>query len=156
MRALQKAIFGACRQLGLDNEARKDLQLQVCGKASMSEMTDQDMRKVLDRLREDGYQSGAPGPKRYPQAPRADLRLVHVLWLALENAGELDRPGREGLNAFIRSRFEDAWGSVPADVDMLRDAEQIEAIIRALKSWIKRNSVTFDWSRIKCPNAPPL
>ena len=149
MRALQKTIFAACRQLGLDNAARRDLQLQVCGKASMSDMTDDDMRAVLDRLRNDGYSSGVPGPKRYPPAPRADLRLVHVLWKALKDAGELDRPSRDGLNAFIRSRFEDAWGVVPADVDMLRDADKIAAVIRALKAWIKRKSVPFDWSRLE-------
>lgn len=147
MRPLQKAIFGACRQLGLDNDARRDLQLQVCGKSSMSDMDDADMRAVLDRLKEDGYVSGVPGPKQYPIAPRADLRLIHVLWRALKDADELDRPSRAGLNAFIRSRFEDAWGSVPADVDMLRDADKIEAVIRALKAWIKRKNVPFDTSR---------
>ena len=149
MRALQKAIFGACRQLGLDNDARRDLQLKVCGKSSMSDMSDDEMRKVLDQLREDGYVAGTPGPKRYPPAPRADLRLVHVMWKALRDAGELDRPSREGLNAFIRARFGDAWDMVPADVDMLRDADKIAAIIRALKAWMKRKDVPFDWSRIE-------
>ncbi|MEL7167537.1 MAG: regulatory protein GemA [Pseudomonadota bacterium] len=148
MRALQKKIFAGCRELGLDNEARKDLQLQVCGKASMSDMTDEEMQAVVDRLVENGFKPGPKGRRQHPPALRADLRLVHVLWKALRDAGELDRPGREGLNAFIRSRFEDAWGSVPADVDMLRDAEKIEAVIRALKSWIKRKSIPFDFTRI--------
>lgn len=148
MRALEKKIFVGCRELGLDNDARRDLQMQVCGKSSMTEMSQDELQAVVDRLVEDGFKLGPKGRRKHPPAPRADLRLVHVLWKALRDADELDRPGREGLNAFIRSRFEDAWGSVPADVDMLRDAEKIEAVIRALKSWIKRKHVPFDFTRI--------
>jgi len=133
--------------LGLDNDARKDLQFQVCEKTSMSDMTDDELQAVVDRLRENGFKPEGSGAKKHPLAPRADLRLVHVLWKALMDAGELDRPSRAGLNAFIRSQFEDAWGSVPADVDMLRDADKIEAVIQALKSWIKRKGVPFDFGR---------
>ncbi|WP_299370470.1 regulatory protein GemA [uncultured Tateyamaria sp.] len=146
MRALQRTIFVGCAQLGLDNEARKALQLQVCGKSSMTDMTDDEMKAVIDRLRADGF--NPKGKRKHPPAPRSDLRLVHVLWKALQDAGELDRPSREGLNAFIRKRFEDAWGTVPADIDMLRDADKIEAVIAALKAWMKRKSVPFDWARI--------
>ena len=147
MRALQKTIFAGCRELGLDGDARKALQLQVSGKASMADMTDDELQAVVDRLRADGFKPKKKGGKFHPPAPRADLRLIHILWKALKDAGELDRPSREGLNAFIRSRFEDAWGSVPADVDMLRDADKIAAVIRALKAWMKRKDVPFDWDR---------
>ncbi|APE45399.1 GemA protein [Sulfitobacter alexandrii] len=142
-RALQQQIHVACRQLAIDSDARRDLQLAVCGKASMRDMTETDLRAVLDRLKASGFkpQSG----KRRPSAPRADLRLIHVLWRKLGEAGELERPGRAGLNAFIRTRFGDAWASVPADVDMLRDPGQIEAVIAALRAWGKRTGIDFDW-----------
>lgn len=148
-RALQKTIFVACKELGLDNEARRDLQLQVCGKSSMSDMTDAEMTSVIARLKDDGFAPSGSGQFKHPIAPRADLRTIHVLWRVLRDAGELDRPSRAGLNAFVRARFGDAWASVPADIDMLRDADQIEAVIMALKSWIKRKSIPFDWNRIK-------
>ncbi len=74
-------------------------------------------------------------------APRADLRLIHMLWFKLGQAGQLDRPDRAGLNAFIRSRFGAAWGAAPADIDMLRDHNQIEAVIRALKSWCEHKGI---------------
>lgn len=140
-RALQKKIHVACRELGLDGEARRELQEAATGKASMLDMTEGDLRLVLDRL----VKAGFKGPsKRKPAAPRADLRLIHVLWRKLGEAGVLEKPGRAGLNAFIRSRFETSWGAVPADIDMLRDHKQIDMVVEALKQWGRRAGVALD------------
>lgn len=147
-RALQQKIHVACRQLGLDSDARRDLQLAATGKASMRDMTEADLTLVIDRLKANGFVDAKPTKAKHKPAPRADLRLIHVLWTKLGEAGALERPGRAGLNAFIRSRFETKWASVPADVDMLRDHMQIEAVINALVSWGKRAGIDFDWGRI--------
>ena len=147
-RALQKKIHVACRELGLDNDARRDLQLAATGKASMRDMDDGDLKKVITRLKEAGFEDSRPRQTKHKAAPRADLRLIHVLWKKLGDAGHLDRPGRAGLNAFIRSQFGETWQSVPADVDMLRDWKQIDAVINALVSWGKRAGIDFDWQRI--------
>ena len=146
-RALQKQIHVGCRQLGLDSDARRALQLEVCGKASMTDMDEADLKKLVARLKKDGFETGFKGPVKHKAAPRSDLRLVHVLWKKLGDAGALDRPGRAGLNAFIRARFGDKWQSVPADIDMLRDPKQIEAVVAALKAWGKRAKIDFDWTR---------
>lgn len=138
-RALQRTIFVGCKELGLDDDARRDLQLAACGKASMRDMTDGDMRKVVDRLKASGF--GVKKTGRKPAAPRADLRLCHVLWRLLGEADLLKRPGRDGLNAFVRSRFGETWGSVPADIDMLRDHKKIAAIVEALKAMCASNGV---------------
>lgn len=145
-RSLQKLIHVGCRELGIDADTRRALQLVATGKASMSDMTDGDLKAVLDTLKARGFQPHASkgAPQRHPRAPRADLRLVHVLWGALGRAGKLEKPGRPGLNAFVRRRFGDVWGAVPADVDMLRDASQIAALIEALKSWCAREGVPTD------------
>ncbi|KAF0674456.1 phage protein GemA/Gp16 family protein [Profundibacterium mesophilum] len=119
-RTLQRAIFASCRTLGLGQEERRDLQLAVTGQDSLSQMDDAQMRAVLTRLDEMG--GGAKRRGTRPAAPRADLRYVHVLWRLLGEDGALERPGRAGLNAFIRSRFEGKWQSVPIDIDSLRDA----------------------------------
>lgn len=147
-RALQKLVFAACRQLGIDDEARRDLQVSITGKASMRDMTDGDLKLVVNRLKEAGFQYAAPAKSKHKPAPRADLRLIHVLWTKLGEAGALERPGRAGLNAFVRSRFEDTWSSVPADIDMLRDHAQIDAVVNALVQWGKRAKIDFDWKRI--------
>jgi phage gp16-like protein len=142
-RNLQRMIHVGCKQLGIDADTRHDLQLVVTGKASMSEMTEAELQRVVDALKQKGFKTGfKKGVKgRRAIAPRADLRFVHVLWRRLGEAGAAKRPGREGLNAFIRSRFEGKWQSVPIDIDALRDAGQINDVIRALKDMCKRAGV---------------
>ena len=146
-RALQKLIHVGCRELGIDRDARHDMQLQVVGKASLSDMTEAELEKVVQHLKQAGFN---PAPRKsgakHKRAPRADLRLVHVLWAKLGEAGELRDPSRAGLNTFIRKRFGAAWGTVPADVDMLREHMQIDDVIQALKNWGQRAGIDFDWS----------
>lgn len=141
---LQRMIHVGCRALSMDQEDRKALQLTVTGKDSMTDMNEDELNAVLKRLKADGFKPHAKGRSKHKTAPRADLRLVHVLWRKLGDAGELDRPGRGGLNAFVRAQFEASWSSVPADVDMLRDAAKINAIIRALKAWCARADIQIE------------
>jgi len=143
-RSLHKLIFAACRHLGLDDDARRDLQVNVTGKASLRDMSDGELKLVVNRLKEAGFEDRPRNPRHKP-APRADLRMIHVLWRKLGQSGALRDPSRAGLNTFIRARFEATWGSVPADVDMLRDWQQIDAVIQALKSWGQRAEIDFDW-----------
>ena len=149
--SLQKMIHVGCKQLGLDNDTRRDLQLVTTGKESLSQMTETDLLKVVSALKARGFKpfgnsyfKGRKGPlpsQVKPPAPRGDLRYVHVLWRLLGEAGAVTRPGRDGLNAFIRSRFEGKWAFVPIDVDALRDPAQISDVTRALKDWCKRAGV---------------
>ena len=145
-RALQQKIHVGCRELGLDGDARRALQLVVTGKPSMKDMSDADLLKVLKRLKAYGIKTSSKGKKRHKAAPRADLRLAHVIWTKLGEAGELRDPTRAGLNKFIRDQFGNTWGSVPADIDMLRDHKQINAVIQALKAWGARAGIDFDWA----------
>jgi phage gp16-like protein len=144
---LRKMIFVGCRELSIDTEARQALQLSVVGKASMSDMDEAELTLVLNRLKSDGFKPSSKGRSKHKTAARADLRLIHVLWRKLGDAGVLDKPNRAGLNAYIRSQFGNAWSSVPADVDMLRDHKQIEAVLQSLKAWGKRADIDFDWTR---------
>lgn len=147
-RSLQQQIHVACRDLGLDADARHDIQIAACGKASMRDMSEADLQLVVNHLKDRGWKGGfKQGAKRprnkghHKTAPRGDLRLVHVLWRKLGEAGALREPGRAGLNKFIRTRFEGTWKSVPIDVDTLRDHRQISQIINALKDWCAREGV---------------
>lgn len=145
--ALQRLIFAACRQMGLDAEARRDLQVSVTGKASLGDMSATEMKLVVDRLKQCGFKPVSRGGK-YRPAPRADLRLVHVLWARLGAAGVLRDPTRAGLNAFVRARFGATWGAVPGDIDMLRDWKQIDAVIQSLLAWCEREGVDLDRERL--------
>ncbi|WP_425091985.1 gp16 family protein [Tropicimonas sp. S265A] len=149
MSALRRKIFVGCRELRLDDDTRRELQLQVTGKASLSDMTEPELKKVVKELEKRGFKPVSKG-RKYRPAPRADLRLCHKLWGLLGEAGALDQPGRAGLNAFVRKQFGDAWSSVPADIDMLRDAEQINAIVQALMAMCRRHNVPgYDEGRMR-------
>lgn len=140
-RTLQKLIHVGCRELGIDAETRRDLQFVATGKASMSDMTEADLTKVVDALKARGFKPEGSAGARRPAAARADVRYLHVLWSLLGRAGVLKVGGRKGLNAFIRVRFEKKWGAVPLDVDALCDAGQINDVTRALKDWCQRAGV---------------
>ena len=155
VRNLQKMIHTGCRQLGIDADTRHDLQLALTGKESMSDMDETELRAMVEGLKARGFKpfgnsyfkggktahKGQSKRALKPTAPRADLRYCHVLWKLLGEAGALQMPGRDGLNAFIRSSFEGTWGSVPIDIDALRDAKQIDAVVQALKAMCRRNGV---------------
>lgn len=148
MTALLKSIHVGCKQLGIDNDTRRDLQLQVVGKASLADMTPAEQQKVLEALKARGFTPGFKGAAkgRRAAAPRRDLRYVHVLWRLLSEAGAVAVPGRAGLNAFVRSRFEKHWSSVPIDIDSLRDPNQITDVVRALKAMCTRAGIKADRS----------
>lgn len=140
----KRQIFAGCRELHIDSDTRHVLQLLVTGKASMSDMDETDLDLMLDELKEKGFEAGFNGKtksKKHAAAPRADLRYVHVLWKLLGDAGKLKRPSRDGLNTFVRTRFENKWQSVPIDIDTLRDAGQINDVTRALKEMCKRHGI---------------
>lgn len=143
-RALQKLVHVGCRELGIDGETRRDLQLLVTGKASMLDMTEADLSKMVTALKERGFkaQAGARKPKR-AAAPRADIRFAHVIWGKLHKAGAVDQGGAKGLNAFIRSRFGKSWGAEILDIDLMRDHRQIATAIEALKAMAARAGVSL-------------
>lgn len=144
MTALLKTIHVGCRQLGLDEDTRRDLQLVATGKASLKDMTAAEQQLVLEALKARGFAPGpASGAKKGYRNPatRGDVRFCHVLWGKLVKAGAVQVPGATGLNAFIRARFEKAWGATPFDIDSLRDWKQIAAVIEALKGMCKRAGV---------------
>ncbi|SNS87168.1 Mu-like prophage protein gp16 [[Luteovulum] sphaeroides subsp. megalophilum] len=140
-RTLQKLVHVGCRELGLDEDTRRDLQLTLTGKASMGDMTEAELQAVVAGLRARGFQPESSAAFRRPAADRADVRFIHVLWGRLGKAGALKVTGRKGLNAFIRARFEKKWGAVPLDIDTLSDAGQINDVTRALKDWCARVGV---------------
>lgn len=142
-RALQKLVHVGCRELGIDAETRRDLQLMVCGKASLADMTEAEVAKVVDALKARGFrpQAGGAARAKRPAAARGDVRFAHVLWGKLARAGAVDKAGAAGLNAFLRARFADKWGAAPIDIDAMQDARQIAAVIEALKAMCLRAGI---------------
>ncbi len=139
MSTLIRTIHVACRELGIDEEARRDLQLRVVGKASLKDMTAVEQQRVVDALKKQGFKVTSKG-RRKP-AERADVRFAHVLWRLLHEHGVVTVKGAKGLNAFVRDRFGAHWGAVPIDIDTLTDFERIRDVTEALKAMCKRAGI---------------
>lgn len=139
---LTTLIHVGCKELGIDSETRRDFQLCLVNKASLKDMTNAEMGDVLAGLKERGFKPRSKGGKaKFKKAPRQDLAYCHVLWRKLGEAGHLDRPDRDGLNAFVRSQFTGKWQVVPLDIDALSDGAQINDVVLALKSMCRRKGV---------------
>jgi hypothetical protein len=137
-----RLIHVAARELGLDEDTRRDLQLVTTGKASLRDMTAPELDRVVEALKARGFAPGRKvSPKGRKAAPRGDIRFCHVLWGKLVQAGAVDGAGAKGLNAFIRARFETAWGAAPIDVDKMQDWRQIATVIEALKAMCARAGI---------------
>lgn len=138
-----KTIHVAVRDLGMDNDTRRDLQLLVTGKDSLTAMSPAEHLAVLEALKLRGFKPSVGKASRNHRRPatRGDVRFCHVLWGKLVKAGAVDLPGATGLNAFIRARFEKSWGAVLFDIDGLRDWKQIATVIEALKAMCLRAGI---------------
>lgn len=143
-RALQMLVHVGCRELGIDGETRRDLQLVVTGKPSMLDMDEADLTKLVTALKERGFKPHAGNARaKRPAAKRGDVRFAHVLWGKLHKAGAVNQGGAKGLNAFIRARFEKSWGAAVFDIDAMQDARQIATLIEALKGMCTRAGITL-------------
>lgn len=141
-------IFAAininAKNAGLDDESQRDRYEVLTGKRSLRAMNKSELFAVADDFKKLASPKAAPSKKWHPAPERNDLKLIHVLWGLLGNAGVLKRPNRDGLNAFIRARFEKKWGAVPVDVDGIREHSHISDVIDALKDWCRRECVELD------------
>jgi hypothetical protein len=141
-RNLQRLIHVGAKQLGLDSATRHDLQLRIVGKASMADMTENELRAVATEMKRMGFRADAQG--RRPAAKRADVRFCHVMWRLLVEAGSAKVAGPKGLNAFIRARFEKTWGHVPIDIDAMTEWSEIDDVVQALKDWCARDGIELN------------
>lgn len=123
---LVRAIHAAARKQALGDEARHDLQVGVTGKASLTDMTQVELRQVLARLNRDG----GPAPNR------PHVSKVRALWWSLYWLGVIDSADDKPLDVFVRRQ---------AGVDALRflDHRQAFRVIEALKAWLAREGVEW-------------
>ena len=136
-------IHIGCKALGLDDEARHDLQERVTGKRSAADMSAEERGPVLAELERLGWTPARKGPGL---EPRRDLRFVFVLWGLLAKAGCV-QPGRSALNAFISGpKFRAKWGEAPTDLRFLT-ADRAHDVIEALKDFCRREGVELEGRR---------
>ena len=108
---LIRRIHARARELGVDAETRRALQVRVTGKSSCSAMNETELRDVVSAL------DRAPGPRDRLPAPPAGAKL-RALWISGWHLGVVRDRSDAGLAAWLRRQAGvDAAGWVsPADV----------------------------------------
>jgi len=126
-RKLMGAIRAACARHGLDDDARRDVQIGVTGKASMKDMDLAELGKVLDRLNRDW---------KGPQGHRAHIGKIRALWWTLYWLGATDDTRDRTIDTFVRRQ---------TGIAALRflDHTKAASVIEALKSWAGREGVEW-------------
>ncbi|MDA8232829.1 MAG: regulatory protein GemA, partial [Magnetospirillum sp.] len=94
----RKRWFAACREAGLDEAARRAVQVRVCGKDSAAGMGARDFNRCLDDLKARKLWK----PTRRAASGKAHIRLVFALWGELGRMGVVRDPSPAGLRAFCR------------------------------------------------------
>lgn len=128
-RALAK-IHIAKKELGLSDDIYHDLlSATVPGKESAADLTDSELRMVLDRLAQLGWRPRLPRSIERPLPPM--VWKARKLWLQLHRLGAVDNPSWTALGRFAK-RMTGA-----GDLRRL-SVKQATVIIEALKRWLER------------------
>ncbi len=150
------AIHAGCKQLGIDEDTRRDLYERVTGKRSAKDMNAAERERVVSELRRLGFAptfkappsvaSGDISPSRGESGRRASRKplagpfaaKLQALWIAAWNLGIVENRDDAALIAFVRRQ---------TGIDhtrFLTDAGDAHKAIEALKAWMEREG-GVDW-----------
>ena len=133
-RALQRAIFGACKARGIDTDDRHALQMRLTGCASMTDMSEPQMKRLLTEIN-----GGEPsGRCKDTLPPGGTSSALIALWIGAWYLGVVRDRSTAALAAFVRRQ-------TSVDAARFANPPQIAQVIEALKSWMAREG-GVDWS----------
>lgn len=121
--------FGACKEAGLDEDARRDVQLRICGKDSAKAMTVRDFNKCVMDLKERGLWK----PKRPARTAsgKPHVRKIWAIWRDMAASGLLADPSDAALRAFVQRQVK------ITDPEWL-SPDQANKVTEGLKAWRAR------------------
>ena len=131
LKRLRRAIFARCRERGIGDEARHDVQRRAVGKGSLTEMTAEEMRAVLRALG-----GSAPARSELPSGPHASK--LRALWISAWYLSVVRSRSDAALCAWVcrQTGLGAARWATPA---------HLGAAVEALKDWMARDA-GVDWS----------
>lgn len=131
-----KAIHATCRARGIDNDARRDIQLQLTGKASLSEMNFSEVTRVLDHLNQ---RSTAGQEWKFVFRLTPDrAALGRKIYRLAERLGALMTPSVPvASKAYVEGIASQMQGC--ATVLEFCDADALRKIVQALEVYLKRH-----------------
>ena len=126
---VRRAIFARCRDLGLDDDERRAVGERATGKASLTGMSVDEMRKTLTALGDHGRPELPDGPL----TPKLRALWISAYWLDVVRQAD--------------DRALAAWICMMTGVDSAKWAipSQMARCIEALRSWMDREA-SVDWA----------
>lgn len=128
-------IHIARKELGLDEEAYRDVLRAVCGVESAKDLDMAGRWKLLQYFRSKGWKD-APSKttdttkRRSPEEGTQDAKML-ALWLELGRLGKLKNPAEAGLDAYCKR-------VTGVERREWLTARQAANVIEGLKAWIVR------------------
>lgn len=130
-------------QLRLDDDTYRDTLERITGKRSSKDMTEREMRAVLDHFVTAGFQDRSLRGRKDAPAGRMAGK-INALWLSGWNLGVIHDPAQKAMDAFILRQ------TGIAKAQWLKDAHDARKVIEALKKWLAREGgVAFSSEREK-------
>ena len=132
------ALHAGKKSLGWDVEQYRSFLQQMTGKTSSADLSDDEIGRVLDVMRQRGYArtngTTAPIARATPENPASgQLAKIDELWAELTRLGALNDPSESSLRAFGAR----VTGRTAPQFMTVTDRQKL---IEALKAWVKREA----------------
>ncbi|MFN4177400.1 regulatory protein GemA [Phenylobacterium sp.] len=152
-RAMLAKVHLAAKELGLDDDARRDVLERIAGARSSADCTDDQLDAVLREFRRLGWTPSKAAPAKHPrgQGARKPAPASHpvalkarAMWLSLWNLGVVRQGTETALEAFAARQL---------GVDRLQWADQAQGyrLIEALKAMAERAGWSQELSALVKP-----
>lgn len=126
------AIHAGVRQLGLDEDAAREMYARVTGKRSLRDMSEPERVQIVQHLRRSGFSAGSGGSRR-PLSGRY-APMFQALWISAWNLGIVRNRDDKALIAFV------ARQTCIEHLSWVRDSGDAAKAIEALKAWMRRET----------------
>lgn len=131
------ALHTVRSRIGLDDECFRDCCEQITGKRSTREMSDAERNAVRAKLVSD-YPNATKRPKATNRLTGPYTKKLQALWISGWNLGLVKNRSDDALIAFVKRQ------TGIQSMSWLRDPQDAEKAVEALKKWLERAGV--DWS----------
>ena len=128
-RAMLAKVHLAKKQLGLDDDAYRDVLRRVTGFPSSKTLAISALDAVLTEFKRLGFQ-----PTQRPASDKAWVRKIYALWAEL--APLLDNATDETLRAFVRRQTKTSRAPKGIDQPEWLTAEDATKVIQGLEGWL--------------------
>jgi hypothetical protein len=146
-----RLIAVGCRELGIDDDARREMLRARYGVESRKDLSPDQLSDLIEHLKASGFrptragQAGqggqAQGARKRPMSQHGYIRKLWALWGNLKRAGVLDATDTDAaLVAFVNRHRKTGHMDRIEQLEWMTEAEA-SPIIEALKAWCRREGL---------------